>query len=138
MSNKKEWEKKMDRERAAHLLMVEFVKNNADVVAICLEPFVGLYNEVSYECLKDDMSVVNQVFAGIALQLIDHNSSLDPDDPDNMVLPVGAQTMSSCIEELTKFLNSTRMMFFYLTNKYDNDPAIEMAKQAFFKYEPQM
>lgn len=138
MSEKKEWEKKLDKERAAHLLMTEFVKNNADVVANALEPIIGLWHEVSYESLKNNMGVVSQVFAGIALTLIDHNSNYDPDDAENMELPVGAKTMNNTIDDLSKFIDSTRSLFLFLIDKYDNDPAIRMVQETFYKYEAHM
>lgn len=138
MSNNKEWKRMMDEQRAAHLLMVEFVKNNANVVASVLEPIIGLWHEVTYESLKDNVGVVSQVFAGVALTLIDHNSNFDRNDPDNMVLPVGARTMNNTIEDLSKFIESTRSLFMFLIEKYDDSPAIDMTKRAFYKYEPQM
>ena len=80
---------KEQRERqAAHMLMVDYVKNNADLIAEVLEPIVATWFEISYASLKDSMGVVSQVFAGIALELIEHNSGLDPEDVENMVLPV--------------------------------------------------
>ena len=91
MSNE-EFERKQTEQKAAHMLMVEFVKSNADLMATVLEPIVATWGEVTYPSLKDNMGVVSQVFAGVALELIDHNSSLDPEDCDNMVLPVGAKT----------------------------------------------
>ena len=99
MCNKKEeaWQKKLNQEHAAHLLMVEFVKRESDHIARALESIIPLEHEVSYESLEQDMGVVNQTFASIALQLIAHNSLLDPTDPDNMVLPVGAKVMNDTI-----------------------------------------
>ena len=140
MSNKKDeaWQKKLNEERAAHLLMTEFVKREADDIARALECIIPLQDEVSYESLEKNMSVVNQTFASIALQLIHHNSYLEPTDPDNMVLPVGAKTMNETIEEMAKFIHSVRSLLFVLQTKHRDEPAIKLANETFFKYQPQM
>ena len=137
MSNE-EFKKKQEEQRAAHMLMVEFVKNNADLMATVLEPIVATWGEVTYESLKTNMGVVSQVFAGVALELIDHNSILDPEDCDNMVLPVGAKTMSSTIDELSKFIAAVRYLFVLFIDKNIDHPAIDMVRRAFYKYEAQM
>ena len=120
------------------MLMVEFVKSNADLMAKVMEPIVATWGEVTYESLKTNMGVVSQVFAGVALELIDHNSNLEPEDADNMVLPVGAKTMSSTIDELSKFIASVRYLFVLFIDKNINHPAIDMVRRAFYKYEAQM
>ena len=130
--------KKQNEERAAHLLMTEFVKREADDIARALENIIPLENEVSYESLEQSMGVVNQTFASIALQLIHHNSLLDPTDPDNMVLPVGAKTMNDTIEEMSKFIHSVRMLLFMLQERYAEDPAVKLASETFYNYQPQM
>ena len=137
MSNE-EFKKKQEEQRAAHMLMVEFVKSNADLMATVLEPIVAMWGEVTYPSLKDNMGVVSQVFAGVALELIDHNSNLAPEDCDNMVLPVGAKTMSSTIDELSKFIAAVRYLFVLFIDKNINHPAIDMVRRAFYKYEAQM
>ena len=140
MSNKKDeaWQKKLNQEHAAHLLMVEFVKREADHIARALESIIPLEHEVSYESLEQDMGVVNQTFASIALQLIAHNSLLDPTDPDNMVLPVGAKVMNDTIEEMSKFIHSVRLLLWILQEKFQDDPAVKLAGEVFYKYQPQM
>lgn len=137
MSNE-EFFKKKEEERAAHMLLVEFIKNHPDVVADALQPIIAIWGEVSYESLKNDVGVVSQVFAGLALKLIDHNSSLSPEDSDNMVLPVGARTMSSTIESLAKFIDSTRSLWLFLIDKHIENPAVRMVHETFMKYEAQM
>ena len=102
------------------------------------KPIVATWGEVTYPSLKDNMGVVSQVFAGVALELIDHNSDLEPEDADNMVLPVGAKTMSSTIEELSKFIAAVRYLFVLFIDKNIDHPAIEMVRRAFYKYEAQM
>lgn len=140
MSNKKEeaWQKKLNQEHAAHLLMVEFVKRESGHIARALESIIQLEHEVSYESLEQGMGVVNQTFASIALQLIAHNSLLDPTDPDNMVLPVGAKVMNDTIEEMSKFIHSVRLLLWILQTKFNDDPAIKLAGEVFYKYQPQM
>lgn len=130
--------KKQNEERAAHLLMTEFVKREADDIARALESIIPLENEVSYESLEQSMGVVNQTFASIALQLIHHNSNLNPTDPDNMVLPVGAKTMNDTIEEMSKFIHSVRLLLWILQNKFNDDPAVKLASETFYNYQPQM
>lgn len=120
------------------MLLVEFVKNNPDEVANALQPIIAMWGEVTFESLKNDMGVVSQVFAGLALQLIEHNSALEPEDSDNMILPVGAKTMNDTLESLAKFIDSTREMWLMLINKNINRPAFDMVRQAFWKYEAQM
>lgn len=137
MSNE-EWNKKMDERKAAHMLLVDFVKNHPDTVADALQPIIAMWGEVTYESLKNDVGVVSQVFAGVALELIDHNSALEPEDTDNMVLPVGAKTMNHTIESLSKFITSTREMWLFLINKHIDTPAFDMVRKAFWKYEAQM
>lgn len=137
MSNT-EFMKEQRERQAAHMLMVDYVKNNADLIAEVLEPIVATWFEISYASLKDSMGVVSQVFAGIALELIEHNSGLDPEDVENMVLPVGAKTMNNTIEQLSKLVNAVQPLFVLFIDKEIKDPALEMARQAFYKYEAQM
>ena len=112
--SKEEFKKKQEEQIAAHMLMMEFVKSHADLMATVLEPIVAMWGEVTYPSLKDNMGVVSHVFAGVALELIDHNSNLEPEDVNNMVLPVGAKTMNNTIEELSKFIASVRHLFVLL------------------------
>lgn len=137
MSNK-EFQKKLNEQHSAHLLLTEFVKREADDIARALESIIPLHYEVTYDGLARSMGVVNQTFASIALQLIQHNSELDPEDPDNMVLPVGARTMNDTIDEMSKFINSVRYLFFVLNEKFNDDAAIRLTREVFMKYEPQM
>lgn len=130
--------KRINKRNSAHLLMTEFVKREASEIARALESIVTLYDEVSYEGLSEDMGVVNQTFASIALQLISHNAGLDPDDPDNMILPVGAKKMNSTIEELSKFIQSNRILLWMLFEKYQDDAAIKLARDTFWEYDSQM
>ena len=140
MSNKKEEanQRKMNQASAAHMLMIEFVKREADHIARALESIIPLEAEVSYESLEQGMGVVNHTFASIALQLIAHNSLLDPNDPDKMVLPVGAKTMNDTIEEMSKFIHSVRTLLWVIQEKFQYDPAIKLAGEAFYEYQPQM
>lgn len=137
MSNEKFMEKINER-RSAHLLMTEFVKREADEIARALESIVALYNEVSYDSLSESMGVVNQTFASIALQLISHNDGLDPNDPNNMILPVGAKKMNNTIDELSKFIQSNRLLLWMLFEKFQNDAAIKLARDTFWEYDSQM
>ena len=136
--SKEEFKKKQEEQIAAHMLMMEFVKSHADLMATVLEPIVAMWGEVTYPSLKDNMGVVSQVFAGVALELIDHNSNLEPEDVNNMVLPVGAKTMNNTIEQLSKLINAVQPLFVLFIDKEIKDPALEMARQAFYKYEAQM
>ena len=138
MSNKKEWKKKLNEQHAAHLLMTEFVKREADDIARALERIIPLKDEITYESLENNMSVVNQTFASIALQLIHHNSNLDPTDAENMTLPVGAKKMNDTIEDMARFIQSVRTLLWILQDKHKDDPAIKMTDQAFYDYQPQM
>ena len=137
MSNE-ELMKKQNEQKAAHLLMTEFVKREADDIAKALENIIPLSNEVTYETLEQSMGVVNQTFASIALQLIAHNSLLDPKDPNNMTLPVGAKTMNDTIEELSKFIHSVRGLLWILQEKHSDDAAVKLADATFGKYDAQM
>ena len=136
--NNEAFSKKMKEQHAAHLLMTEFVKREADDIARALESIVTLHREVTYESLTENMSVVNQTFANLALTLIDHNSGLDPNDIDNMTLPVGAKKMNSTIEDLSKFIQHTRLLLFMLLEKHSNDPAVKLASETFWEYDTQM
>ena len=131
-------EKKLNEQRAAHLLMTEFVKREADDIARALERIIPLKDEITYESLENNMSVVNQTFASIALQLIHHNSNLDPTDAENMTLPVGAKKMNDTIEDMARFIQSVRTLLWMLQDKHKDDPAIKMTDQAFYDYQPQM
>lgn len=136
MSNEKFF-KKHNEQDAAHMLMVEFVKRNAADVARALETIIPLHNEVTYDTLERGMGVVNQTFASIALQLIDHNSGLEYGDSDSLTLPVGAKTMNETIEEMSKFIHSVKLLLWMVNEKFDDDPAIKLVREAFWEYEPQ-
>jgi len=130
--------KKINERNAAHLLMTEFVKREASEIARALEGIVTLHDEVTYESLTENMSVVNQTFASIALTLIDHNAGLDPNDNDNMILPVGAKKMKGTIEDLSKFIKSTRVLLWMLFEKFQDDSAVKLARDTFWEYDNQM
>lgn len=134
----KSFEKKMKERNAAHLLLTEFVKREAEDIARALEPLIPIYGEVTRESLKDNMRVVAQTFAGLALQLIDHNSALDPEDTNNMILPCGAKTMHSTLEELSRFIEGTRQLMWTIGDKHYDDPAIKLVRETFFEYDTQM
>lgn len=135
---KNQLKKKMNEQHAAHLLMTEFVKREAEDIARALEPLIPIYGDVTSESLKDNMRVVAQTFAGLALQLIDHNSTLDPGDTDNMILPCGAKTMHSTLEELSRFIEGTRQLMWTIGDKHYDDPAIKLVRETFFEYDTQM
>lgn len=137
MSNE-ELIKKQNERNAAHMLLTEFVKREASEIAKALESIIPLNNQVTYETLEHGMSVVNQTFASVALQLIEHNSLLDPTDPNNMVLPVGARIMNDTIEELSKFIHSVQHLLWILQEKFYDDAAIKLADETFSKYDAQM
>lgn len=130
--------KKLNERNAAHLLMTEFVKREASEIARALESIVTLHREVTYESLTENMSVVNQTFASIALTLIDHNAGLDPNDNDNMILPVGAKKMKGTIEDLSKFIKSTRVLLWLLLERFQDDAAVKLASETFWEYDNQM
>lgn len=132
------WQKRFNDEHAAHLLMTEFVKREADHIARALESIIPLRHEISYDSLEKNMGVVNQTFASIALQLIHHNSGLEPGDPDSLHLPVGAKTMGETIEDLSKFIHSVRTLLWVLQEQFADDKALGLADQVFFEYEPQL
>ena len=134
----KESSKRIDNRNAAHLLMTKFVEREANFIAMALEYIIPLRDEVTYERLEKDMSVVNQTFASLALQVISHNSSLDDEDPDVMYLPVGAKEMRDTLEELSKFIHSVRHLLFFLYDKYRDDVAVKMADEIFSEFDPQM
>jgi len=129
--------KRINERNAAHLLMTEFVKREASEIARALESIIVLHREVNYESLTENMSVVNQTFASLALTLIDHNAYLDPEDSDNMILPVGAKQMKVTIEDLSKFIKSTRLLLWMLFDKFEDDAAVKLASETFFEYDNQ-
>ena len=130
--------KRINERNAAHLLMTEFVKREASEIARALESIIVLHREVNYESLTENMSVVNQTFASLALTLIDHNAYLDPEDSDNMILPVGAKQMKVTIEDLSKFIKSTRLLLWMLFDKFEDDAAVKLASETFFEYDNQV
>lgn len=130
--------KKINERNAAHLLMTKFVEREADDIASALECIIPMYFEITYDGLEKSMSVVNQTFASVALQLIKHNSCLDPEDPDCMTLPVGAGEMQDALTELSKFIHSMRTLLFMLYDKHHDDPAVKLADETFSKYDAQM
>ena len=134
----KETSKRIDNRNAAHLLMTKFVEREANFIAMALEYIIPLRDEVTYERFEKDMSVVNQTFASLALQVISHNSSLDDEDPDVMYLPVGAKEMRDTLEELSKFIHSVRHLLFFLYDNYRDDVAVKMADEIFSEFDPQM
>ena len=118
--------------------MTKFVEREASDIASALECIIPHWFEITYDGLERSMSVVNQTFASVALQLISHNSCLDPEDPDNLTLPVGANEMQNALTELSKFIHSTRTLLFMLYDKHHDDPAIKLADETFSKYDAQM
>ena len=130
--------KKINERNAAHLLLTKFVEREADDIASALEPIIPLYLDISYDGLEKSMSVVNQTFASLALQLISHNSCLESEDPNNMTLPVGAEEMQETLCQLSKFIHAVRVLLFMLYEKYSDDPAVKLADETFSKYDAKM
>jgi hypothetical protein len=46
--------------------------------------------------------------------------------------------MNNTIEQLSKLINAVQPLFVLFIDKEIKDPALEMARQAFYKYEAQM
>jgi len=84
------------------------------------------------------MSIINQTFAALALQLIKYNSRLEDGDPNNIILPVDAKEMNHTLEEMSRLVQCLRWLFFYLLDRHRNDPAIEKAFEANWKFETQL
>jgi hypothetical protein len=109
---------------AAHLLMKEYVINNADYVARVLESILPFFQECTYAGLQSSMNTVNVTFASVALDVIKSTWETDADSVDRLGLPVDANDMKNAIFYLSKIIEKLRLIS-YMAEKR-NDPAIKM------------
>lgn len=115
--------------KAAHLLMKEYVENNASYVADILESILPFFNECTYAGLQKSMNTVNVTFASVALDVIKSTWETDADSTDRLVLPVDAIDMKNAIFYLSKIIGKLRMISCLAENQKDY-PAIKMCIEA--------
>lgn len=110
---------------AAHLLMKEYVKNNADSVASVLESILPFFQECTYAGLQSSMNTVNVTFASVALDVIKSTWETESESPDRLCLPADATDMKTAIFYLSKIIDKLGMLSCLAENN-KNDPAIKM------------
>lgn len=121
---------------AAHQLMTQFVKDNAEEVAHSiseLAPF--LCGECSISDLQESLNTVNITFATVALDVINsRNTQNDPEAQSRnpRCLPVDAIEMQNALYSFSRFMKSFSAMA-SLIEKNENMPAFRMSIGIFSK-----
>lgn len=116
---------------AAHMLMMNWVKENAGEVANALEDLIPfMVGECNLTNLNSDLNIVNTTFATIALEVIKANNR----DSNDLCLPVDANRMQNTIYDLTKFFRILSRLDTMLQINRDN-PAFRMCMSAFDEVE---
>jgi hypothetical protein len=127
-------EMKMAQLRAAHMLMTEFVKENADDIASIigeLTPF--LLCETDLSGIRNYMNVVNATFATVALEVIKGNNVEEPEH-ETLSLPVDANRMQNSIFTLNRMLDRLSHLFYFI-EIHEKVPAFKMCQEAYDKDE---
>ena len=110
---------------AAHLLMKEYVKNNADSVASVLESILPFFQECTYAGLQSSMNTVNVTFASVALDVIKSTWETEAESSNRLCLPADANDMKIAIYYLSKIIDKLGLLSCMAENHKD-DPAIKM------------
>ena len=121
-----EIQKLVAERNAAHMLMKQWLLENADEMAsiIChIVPFIN--GDCDMEDLNKSMNVVNIAFATIALEVIKAKNRNEP-----LCLPVDATEMQNAIFDLTNFLK-TMDSFGNMLRRYEDLPAFKMSLSAY-------
>ena len=116
---------------AAHQLMTQWVRDNADDVAHAiseLAPFIC--GQCTVSGMKELLNTVNITFASVALEVI--RSRNENGDDDTKCLPVDALEMQNTLYELSRFLKMFKPLG-YLMEKNKNMPAFRMSITAYDK-----
>lgn len=116
---------------AAHQLMTQWVKDNAEDVAHAiseLAPFIC--GQCTVSGMKELLNTVNVTFASVALEVI--RSRNENGDDDTKCLPVDALEMQNTLYELSRFLKMFKPLG-YLMEKNENMPAFRMSISAYDK-----
>lgn len=116
---------------AAHMLMMNWVKENVGEVAHALEELIPfMVGECNLTNLNSDLNIVNTTFATIAFEVIKANNR----DGNDLCLPVDANRMQATIYDLTKFFRILSSLDTMLQINRDN-PAFRMCMSAFDEVE---
>lgn len=116
---------------AAHQLMTQWVKDNAEDVAHAiseLAPFIC--GECTLSGMKNLLNTVNVTFATVALEVI--RARNEHGDDNTMCLPVDALEMQNTLYDLSRFLKMFSPLG-YLMEKNENMPAFRMSISAYDK-----
>lgn len=114
---------------AAHQLMTQWVKENADDVAHAistLTPFIC--GQCTISGMKELLNTVNITFATVALEVI--RSRNENGDEDTKCLPVDALEMQNTLYDLSRFLKMFSPLG-YLMEKNEDMPAFRMSISAY-------
>lgn len=96
---------------AAHQLMTQWVKENAEDVAGAISELVPfICGECDTAGLDRSMNVVNTVFANVALDVIKSRNSVDEEKEEPLCLPADAGSMQNALYELSRFLKMFRRL----------------------------
>ena len=119
--------------QAAHMLLVDYIENHANEIALRIEKIIPFFQECNLHGLQSAMNTVNVTFASVALKVVETQAEWDDiDDPNRQFLPVDAVQMRHAIYYLSKFIS----LFGPFSKMCEsNDPAINMCKQAFSELE---
>ena len=116
---------------AAHQLMTQWVKDNAEDVAHAistLTPFIC--GQCSVSGMKNLLNTVNVTFATVALDVIRSRNENEDGDDSCLCLPVDATEMQNTLYELSRFLK----MFAPMGNLMERNqkmPAFRMSISAY-------
>ena len=114
---------------AAHQLMTQWVKDNAEDVARAiseLAPFIC--GQCTVSGMKEWLNTVNVTFATVALEVI--RARNENGDDGTKCLPVDAMEMQSTLYDLSRFLKMFKTLG-YLMEDNQEMPAFKMSVSAY-------
>ena len=119
---------------AAHQLMTQWVKDNAEDVAHALSTLAPFMCEQSSMAgMRSNLNTVNVTFATVALEVIrSRNESDEVEGGPGSCLPVDALEMQNTLYELSRFLKMFSPLG-YLMEKNQEMPAFRMSISAYDK-----
>lgn len=133
--SEKNFAEKNAKKNAANQLMTQFVKDNAQEIAMALQDIIPF---MAYECdlsgLKDALNIVNLTFASVALDVI-QSAENDEDEQtitDANCLPVEAKEMQDALYTFTKFLRRLLRLDLIMRSNSKN-PAFELTRDVYDK-----
>ena len=118
---------------AAHQLMTQWVKDNADEVASCFSEVVSyICGENDLASLQRSLNTINVTFATIALEVVKQRNESEAEGNKRMplCLPADAIEMQNALYDFSRFMKKFASMA-HLMERNEEMPAFRMSITAY-------